>query len=164
MRYKSRKDNEQDGKERARLKELAHMWKRYGYRRIHTLMCREGYQINHKKVYRLYCEEDLKVRKRKKKRVARPRLSEQLVLDRANQRWSLDFVSDTTATGNRIRILTVIDTFTRECLALEVDTSITGGRVSRVLDRIGTERGYPEEILTDNGPEFTGKAMDAGLI
>ena len=124
-------------------------------------MCREGYEINHKKVYRLYCEEDLRVRKRKKKRVSRPRLPESQVLNKANQRWSMDFVSDTTAMGNRIRILTVMDEHTRECLALEVDTSITGSRVSRVLDRIGMERGYPEEILTDNGPEFTSKAMDA---
>jgi len=74
---------------------------------------------------------------------------------------ALDFVSDTTATGTRIRILTVIDEHTRECLALEVDTSITGSRVCRVLDRISAGRGYPEEILTDNGPEFSGKAMYA---
>lgn len=85
------------------------MWKRYGYRRLHTLMCREGYRINHKKVYRLYCEEDLRVRRRKKKRVARPRISELLILNKADQRWSMDFVSDATAIGNRIRILTVID-------------------------------------------------------
>jgi putative transposase len=143
------------------IKELAGIWKRYGYRRLHILMRREGYEINHKKVYRLYREENLMVRKRKKKRVSQPRLPEPVAADRTNLRWALDFVSDTTVIGTRVRILAVIDEHTRECLALEVDTSITGSRVCRMLDRIAAGRGYPEEILTDNGPEFSGKAMDA---
>lgn len=141
-----------------RLGELAARWKRFGYKRLHVLLRREGFDINHKKTYRLYKEAGLTLRKRKKKTPSEHRGMPQTATV-PNTRWSFDFVSDNTASGNRIKVLTVIDEVTRECLALETDTSITGRRVVSVLNRIAFFRGYPKEILTDNGPEFTSVAL-----
>jgi putative transposase len=143
-----------------RLRELAAERRRFGYRRLHVLLCREGWTVNHKRVYRIYRAEGLSVRRRCRKRVARERCP-MPQLTGPNQRWALDFVSDALSWGRKIRMLTVVDAFTRESLAIEVDTSLSGVRVARVLDRIVGERGQaPAEIVLDNGPELTSKALD----
>ncbi len=145
---------------RQRLRELAAVRPRFGYRRLHVLLRREGVIINHKRVERLYREEGLAVRRRTRKRVARDGRGRAAVPGRPNQQWGVDFISDALAWGRRIRLFTVVDVFTREALALEVDTSLPGGRVVRVLERLVAERGAPDEIVLDNGPELTGKALD----
>ncbi len=149
-----------DGSLRERLRELAAERRRFGYRRLHALLCREGWTVNHKRVYRIYREEGLSVRKRCRKRVARARCP-MPVLTGPDQRWALDFVSDAFYRGRKLRMLTVVDTFTRESLAIEVDTSLSGVRVARVLDQVIERRGAaPKEIVLDNGPELTSKALD----
>lgn len=124
------------------------------------MLRREGIDINHKKTYRLYKDAGLALRKRSKKKYEKRGMPERTA-SKANTRWSLDFVSDRTRYGSNIRILAVIDEVTRECLALEVDSSLTGRRVTAVLNQIAIFRGLPKEILTDNGPEFTSNAMSA---
>ena len=117
--------------------------------------------MNHKRVYRLYRQEGLAVRRRKRKRLAGvARGTAVSAPERADQRWSMDIVADALSCGRKIRVLTVIDDYTRECRAAEVDTSLPGLRVARILDRLGTERGLPELIMVDNGPESAGRAMD----
>jgi putative transposase len=149
-----------DGPLTERLRELAAERRRFGYRRLHVLLRREGWMVNHKRVYRLYRMEGLAVRKRCRKRVMRERCP-MPALTAPNQRWALDFVADTLKRQRRIRMLTVVDAFTRESLAIEVDTSLSGVRVARVLDRIIAQRGVaPDEITLDNGPELTSKALD----
>ncbi len=149
-----------DGPLKARLRELAAERRRFGYRRLHVLLCREGFVVNHKHVYRLYREEGLSVRQRCRKRVARERCPAPAPTG-PNRRWALDFVSDALFWGRKIRMLTVVDLYTREALAIEVDTSLSGVRVAQVLDRVITERGQaPDEIVLDNGPELTSKALD----
>lgn len=146
---------------RQRLRELAMLRKRFGYRRLCTLLRREGVLVNHKRIYRLYREEGLSLRRRKRKRLSSEGRGLGELANGPNQVWSLDFVSDCTAKSRRLKLLTIVDTFTRESLAIEVDTSITGERVARVLDRVIAERGaQPEEIVMDNGPELTGRALD----
>lgn len=144
---------------RERLKTLAIMRPRWGYRRLHILLRREGYDINHKLTRRLYREEGLAVRRRKRKRVATARVMKPEISGR-NERWSMDFVRDTLGDGRVFRALTVVDDFTRECPVIEVDTSLTGERVARVLDRVALTRGLPECIVCDNGPEFAGQVLD----
>ena len=145
---------------RQRLRELAAVRPRFGYRRLHVLLRREGVIINHKRVERLYREEGLAVRRRTRKRVARDGRGRAAVPGRPNQQWGVDFVSDALAWGRRIRLFTVVDIFTREALAIEVDTSLPGGRVVRVLEQLVLERGAPDEIVLDNGPELAGKTLD----
>lgn len=145
---------------RTRLIELAIVWRRFGYRRLHALLAREGWHVNHKRVYRLYRKAGLAVRRRQRKRVMTDRGKPKAVLAVPNQRWSMDFVSDITASGQRFRVLVVLDEGTRECLACEADTSLTGARVQRVLDRLALNHGYPREILSDNGPEFAGLVLN----
>jgi putative transposase len=145
---------------RARLRELAAEKRRYGYRRLHWLLRREGVCVNHKCVERIYREEGLSVRRRKRKRAAGVRAETWLAASGPDQRWSLDFVSDALCWGRKLRMLTVVDTYTRESLAIEVDTSLSGARVARVLDRVIGERAVPGEIVMDNGPELTSKALD----
>ena len=146
---------------RTRLLELAAVRPRFGYRRLHVLLVREGWQINHKRIQRMYREELLMVRRKRRKRVAAmPRQRRELPVA-ANQRWSMDFTSDSLATGRNFRTLNVVDDFTRECVAIEVDTSISGERVARVLDRVIEHRGVPPTLVVDNGPEFTSRALDA---
>ena len=125
------------------------------------LLRREGWPVNHKAVHRLYVEEGLQVRKRKRKRVSRAERCPMAVPQAPNERWSMDFQHDLLATGQRIRTLNIVDDFSRECPAIEVDTSLPGARVVRVLDRLAATRGLPQEIVLDNGPEMTGKALDA---
>jgi putative transposase len=134
---------------------------RFGYRRIHVLLRRGGWRVNHKRVYRIYRAEGLAVRRRKRKRMA---VGLRTILpppSRPNDRWSMDFTLDTLASGRRFRTLNIVDDFTRECLAIEVDTSLGGARVVRVLDRLLAGRGRPEVIVCDNGPEFAGRTLDA---
>ena len=151
----------EDESVRQRLRELAALRKRFGYRRLHMLLRREGVMVNHKRVYRLYREEGLSLRRRKRKRLTSEGRGPGEPASRPNEVWSLDFVSDATVRGRRLKLLTVVDTFTRESLAVEVDTSISGERMARVLDRVIAERGaQPEEIVLDNGPEMTSRALD----
>ena len=144
---------------RARLRTLAAAFPRYGYKLLHELLKREGLVVNAKQTYRLYREEQLQVRRKKRKRLptrARVPLPQ---LDGLNQRWSMDFMSDQLATGQRFRILNVLDQYSRECLGQLVDFSISGARVSRLLEQLASERGRPQTIVLDNGPEFTSKAL-----
>lgn len=146
---------------RVRLRELAEQRRKFGSPRLLVLLHREGHLVNHKRVERLYREEGLSLRsKKRKKRVSHLRV----FLDRpehANQHWSMDFVSDSLWNGRRFRVLTIVDDLTRECPALEVDHSLPGLRVIRVLDRLAATRGLPKVITVDNGPEFISKAVDA---
>jgi len=157
-RYQSRRDP-QTGL-RMRLRELAGSRVRYGYRRLTVLLRREGWTVNTKRVYRLYREEGLQVRTKKRaKRAAHTRVSLREA-GRPNQRWSMDFVSDRLADNRWFRILTVVDQYTRECLCLQADRSQTGEKVVEQLKRLVALRGVPESITTDNGSEFAGQAMD----
>lgn len=146
---------------RARIKEIAATRVRYGYPRIHVLLRREGWLINRKRVYRIYREEGLSMRlkppRRRKSalvRTARPKA------DAVNQTWSMDFMADNLADGRKIRLLTIVDNYSRECLALEVAPGFKGTDVAQVLTRIVAHRGAPRWIRCDNGPEFVSKALD----
>jgi putative transposase len=158
-RYRARK--ERDAALRMRLKELAAKRMRFGYRRLTAMLAREGMAANHKRVYRLYREEGLAMRLRQRRRIRWSGAVAKPAASQPNQRWSMDFVSDCVSTGKVIRMLTIVDDCTRECPAIEVDTSLGGLRVRRVLDRIASERGLPEAIVVDNGPEFRGRALAA---
>jgi len=144
---------------RARLRKLAAERRRFGYRRLHILLRREGLRLNHKKLFRLYREERLTVRRRGGRKRALGTRAPMTVPQGANQRWSLDFVSDVLADGRRFRVLVVVDDFTRECLALALDTSLSGRRVVRELDRIVQLRGAPLLVVSDNGTELTSHAV-----
>lgn len=147
----------------ARLKELASQRRKFGARRLRTLLCREGFKVNLKKVKRIYRAYNLSIKERKK---AKLRSIVRVPLEQPtapNQQWCMDFVSDQLGpSGRRFRTLTVVDIFTRECVALFVDFSIPGYSVARALELAALERGgFPQSIVIDNGSEFTGKAMDA---
>ncbi|MBY2916958.1 IS3 family transposase [Rhizobium leguminosarum] len=157
VRYETRRDDDHELRER--MKALAHERRRFGYRRIHVLLRREGHLVNHKRLFRLYREEKLTVRKRGGRKRAIGTRAPMLVPMVANDRWSLDLVSDQFTDGRRLPILTVVDDCTRECLALVADTSLSGLRVARELDRIIEERGKPRMIVSDNGSEFTSNAI-----
>ena len=144
-----------------RMKEMASVKRRYGYRRLHVLLRREGWQANHKRVWRLYSEAGLSVRQRRRKRIAPAERVARPVTTAPNQSWSMDFVADGLAHGRRFRCLNIVDDYTRECLAIEVDTSLPGLRVTQVLQRLAEMRGWPRSITVDNGPEFAGRALDA---
>lgn len=142
---------------RTRLVELAGEKPRFGYRRLHVLLRRNGEPVNHKRLYRIYCEAGLRIRRKKRKHCVRE--GKPLVArTSANQEWALDFVHDAVECGRAIRVLSVEDAYTLECLGLEVDTSFASRRVTRVLDRIIAERGaVPQVVRCDNGPEFTSR-------
>lgn len=144
----------------ARIIDLAHARRRFGYRRIHDLLRREGVQANHKKVYRLYREAHLGVRKRRRRKVVMVDRQALQLPSGPNEIWSIDFVMDALGNGRRIKCLTVVDDFTRECLDIAVDYGLSGGYVARVLESIGKFRGLPRAIRTDQGPEFTSRALD----
>ena len=156
FRYVARRAD--DSPLRQRLEELALERRRFGYRRLAVLLRREGMVVNIKRVRRVYREANLQVRRRIKRRVALGRGNPAPIVTCMNERWSLDFVHDRVG-SRKIRALTIVDDFTRECLAIEVDTSLGGGRVTRVLDAIAAVRGYPRTIVMDNGPELTSLAM-----
>jgi len=157
--YRYRSQRADDAGLRLRLRELASQRRRFGYRRLHLLLEREGVRINWKKLYRLYREERLTVRKRGGRKRALGARSPMAIPQEPNQRWSLDFVSDALSDSRRFRILCVIDDFSRECLAAVVDNSISGERVTRELDRLAATRGYPCMIVSDNGTELTSNAI-----
>ncbi len=145
-----------DGPLREDMIALARQKPRYGYRRLGVLLERRGHKVNHKRLYRIYSEEHLAVRRLKRKHVMRP-AAPVANLSKANQEWSMDFVADSLATGRALRIFTLVDSFTRECLALEVDSCLSSRRITRVLDWVIEQRGAPEAIWCDNGPEFTSR-------
>lgn len=145
---------------RQRLKELAQERPRFGYRRLGVLLRREGHRVNAKRVLRLYREEGLKLRPKRRKRVASVQRVQPAVPAAANQQWTMDFVHDTLSGGRRFRALSIVDAYSRECLAIEVDTSLSSERVVRVLERLRVSRGLPQLIQVDNGPEFSGRRLD----
>lgn len=156
--YRSRRDD--DAGLRERLRQLAAQRPRWGYQQLHTLLRREGRVVNHKKVLRLYREEGLAVqRRRRKKRVAVQRVPLP-VPSRRTERWSMDFIHDQLADGRPFRCFTLVDDFTRECVAIGVGHAMPGSRVTEYLDRAAAERGYPRSIVCDNGPEFAGRTLD----
>ncbi len=157
IRYNSTRPDDKDLRER--MTALARERRRFGYRRLHVLLRREGHAVNHKKLYRLYREEKLTVRKRGGRKRAIGTRAPMLVPIQPNERWSLDFVSDQFTDGRRFRILTVVDDCTRENLALVADTSLSGARVARELEHLVTERGKPRMIVSDNGSELTSNAI-----
>ena len=145
----------------ARLQAHAAVRARFGYRRLHILLEREGVVVNHKRVHRIYRAAGLQVRRRRRKRLTR---AERVPLPTASQRlerWSMDFTVDTLADGRNFRTLNIVDDFTCECVAIEVDRSLPGLRVTRVLDRLHGMLGLPKTIVVDNGPEFAGRTLDA---
>src|SRR5438067_12627411 len=148
---------------RTRLVELARQKPRFGYRRLHVLLRRNGERVNHKRVHRVYREAGLSLRRKKRKhcvRVGQPLRA----WTAANQEWALDFVHDAVDCGRAMRVLSVVDAYTRECLALEVDTSFASRRVTRVLNAIVAERGQPLAIRCDNGPELTSRHFLAWCV
>ena len=153
-RYEPRPDR--NAQLRGEMIALARQKPRYGYRRLHALLCRRGYAVSVMGLYRLYTDEGLAVRRLKRKRLSRPAATQCLHV-RRNQEWALDFVADTIGTGRGIRVLTVVDAFTRECLGLEVDSSLSSRRVTRALEQIIEQRGMPEVLKCDNGPELTSR-------
>jgi putative transposase len=148
-----------DGDLRERLRSLAAERRRFGYRRLGILLEREGIHMNRKKLYRLYSEEGLAVRRRRGRKRTTGTRAPIALPDGPNQRWSLDFVSDALDWGRRFRILAIVDDFTREALALVVDTSIGGRRLARELDILVARRGKPAVIVSDNGTEMTSRAI-----
>lgn len=146
---------------RERLRALAAQHPRYGYRRLHVLLRRELGVINRKRIYRLYRLEGLTVRRRKRKRVTAVRRVAAARPWQRGEAWAMDFMQDTLADGRRFRTLNVLDIVTRECLAIEVDISLPGQRVVRVLEQLVAWHGAPKQITIDNGPEFAGQALDA---
>lgn len=160
IRYRGR-DGDGDAALRERLRALAGERPRFGYRRLHALLRREGLKVNHKRVARLYRAEGLAVRCRTRKALTRIRRGRPSAPERANAQWALDFLEDSLASGRKIRVLSVIDVFTREALALEVDFSLPGRAVVRVLDRLSGERALPTQIVLDNGPELISRVLEA---
>ena len=159
-RYRSQRTDEPL---RTKLVELARSKPRFGYRRLHVLLGRSGERVNHKRLHRVYREAGLAIRRKKRKHCVRE--GKPLVArTSANQEWALDFVHDAVECGRTIRVLTVVDAYTRECLALEVDTSFASRRVTRVLEAIIAERGQPLAIRCDNGPELTSRHFLAWCV
>lgn len=148
---------------RGKVVELALEKPRYGYRRLHVLLQRSGEPVNHKRVYRVYREAGLCLRRKKRKHCVRMRAPLRQYTA-ANQEWALDFAHDAVAAGRKMRVLSVVDVYTRECLALEVDTSFASQRVTRVLEEIMTRRAQPLAIRCDNGPELTSRHFLAWCI
>lgn len=156
-RYRSRRS--EDGRLRVRLRELAEIRRRFGYRRLLVLLQREGWQVNHKRLYRLYVEERLSLRRKR----SRKRSSVRYPLVQptgSNQVWSMDFMMDALSSGRRFRTLNIVDDYTREAVAIEVDTSLGGRRVVRVLEQLKALRGLPRQIRSDNGSEFLSRVVD----
>jgi putative transposase len=143
------------------LRDLATRRPRYGYRRLTVLLRRQGWRVNHKRVYRLYREEGLQVRIKRRKKLASASRVVPPSARRVNERWSMDFVSDALSDGRRIRVLTVLDSFTRECLMMKVAPSLPSPAVTDALEQVIAMRGKPQTIQVDNGSEFTSNHFDA---
>jgi putative transposase len=144
-----------------RLIALAQQRPRFGYPRLHVLLRREGFEAGRRRVYRLYREAGLKLRSKRRKRMGRALRGPLSAPGKINERWSMDFIADTLSNGRRIRALTIVDDFSKICPALEVDTSLSGERVTRALDRAIELHGKPGLLVMDNGPEFTSRALDS---
>lgn len=142
-----------------RLKAIAAERRRFGYRRLTIMLRREGFVVNHKRVHRIYRNHGLQLRPRRKRGVRYIRGNAVSPVSFANERWSLDFVHDVLSNGRKFRLLTIVDDFTRECIAIEVDFSLTGERVIRVLTRLAEKRTLPKILKFDNGSEFTSNAV-----
>ena len=153
-RYEARPDR--NAELRDQLITLARQKPRYGYRRLWAVLSRRGHNVNVKRIYRLYRQANLAVRRLRRKRIGRTAPVNAMLIA-PNQEWSLDFVADGVASGRGIRILTMVDGFTRECPAIEVGVSVSSRRVTRVLERVIAERGAPQSLRCDNGPEFTSR-------
>ena len=160
LRYQPRDDG--NSKLRERLKELAGQHRRHGYRMLHDRLTRQGWAINVKRTYRLYRQEGLMVRQRRRKKLPVPERQPLLRPSQPNEVWSMDFVFDELATGRKVKTLTVVDDCTKESVQLVADTSIPALYVTRVLDQVKAERGLPKVIRTDNGPEFAGARCTTG--
>ena len=147
---------------RKRIKEIALSRVRYGYKRVHVMLLREGIQVNHKRVHRLYCLEGLQLRSKRPRRnvSASHRAREQVRPKARNEAWAMDFVADQLHGGSKMRVLTIVDTFTRECLATTVGQRLNGSDVVETLSRLVSQRGKPKRIHCDNGSEFTGRLTD----
>jgi len=152
VRYQTRRSD--DGAWRQRMKSIAYERHRFSDRRLHVLLRREGYVVNHKRLFRLYREERLAVRRRSGRKRALGTRAPMMVPLYPNERWSLDFVSDQLTDGRRFRMLAIVDDCTRECLALVADTSLSGRRVARELDELIRVRGKPTMVVSDNGTEL----------
>lgn len=159
--YGYQSQREDDTILRNRLRELAGQRKRFGSPRLHIMLKRENLVVNHKRTERIYREEGLALRRKRWRKGAAGTRVVIPAPERPNQKWSMDFVFDSTVTGRRFRALAIVDDYSRECPAIEVDTSLGGARVVSVLERLADMRGLPEVITVDNGPEFAGKALDA---
>lgn len=159
LQYQSRRDPQEAL--RIRLRELAASRVRFGYRRLTVLLRRDGWRVNAKRIYRLYTEEGLTVRTKYRTKAAGRARVPHPVATAPNQRWSMDFMSERVADGRWFRILTAIDQFTRECLCLLADQSLTGDKVTQALEPVVAQRGAPRAITVDNGSEFASRAMDA---
>ena len=142
-----------------KMQELAARWRRFGYRRIHLLLKKANLVVNEKRTYRLYRLAGLSLRKSRKKKRYQKRGRPEMAQREANYRWSLDFMQDRTMSGQKLRILTAIDEVSRECPVIAVDTSMTGRKVATILNQVSWVHRLPQEIKTDNGPEFTGRSM-----
>lgn len=152
-------NTDQDDALRKRMKELAGERPRYGSPRLHILLKREGLVINHKKTEKIYLEEKLSIRRKRRKKISRIRIALP-VPTMPNEQWSMDFVSDSLHNGRRFRILTVVDDFTKEAPVIEVDTSIGGLRLARIMEQLSFFRSLPKVIRVDNGPEFLSRTFD----
>jgi putative transposase len=159
LQYTPRPDRNRELRERLRV--LAEQRRRFGSPRLHVLLKREGWTVNHKRVERLYRQEGLSLRRKHRRKAASHLRVVLPAPSRANEHWSMDFVTDSLTSGRRFRALTIVDDHSRESVAIEADFSLTGHRVTRVLERLAFTRGLPAVITVDNGPEFAGQALDA---
>jgi len=159
LHYEAQPDHENEAL-KARLIELGHQRRRFGYRRLHALLAREGRHVNHKRVHRLYREAGLAVRRRRRRHGVMVEREQLALPSTPNEVWSLDFVMDALSNGRRLKCLTIVDDFTKEAVEIVVDHGISGRYVTRVLDRVARFRGYPKALRTDQGPEFTSRALD----
>jgi len=159
QRYQSTRDDRAEL--RIRLRDLAASRVRYGYQRLHVLLKREGWKVNHKLVYRLYVEEGLQMRTKTPRRHKSCRVRQELPkATGSNESWSMDFMADQLFTGHRFRILTIVDNFSRESLAIHAGQRLTGDDVVKTLEAISKQHGTPKSIRVDNGPEFVSKSLD----
>lgn len=157
--YRSKRD--EPAALRQRIKEIAETRVRYGYRRVHVLLLREGWAVNHKRVRRLYNELGLQLRHKSPKRRVKAKLrADRTIAMTLNEVWAMDFVHDQLFDGRKIRVLTIVDTFTRYAPAIEARFSFRGADVVATLERVAREGGYPKRICLDNGPEFVSKELD----
>ena len=158
--YRHKEKNPDEAVIRARLKEHAQKRRRFGCPRLHVMLLRDGFIINHKRTERIYKEEGLSLRIKRRKKMASTLRVEVPRPDYPNHIWSMDFMKDALSDGRKLKVLPIVDEYTKKSFRIEVDTSITGARVVRILNEITPMNGLPEVIIIDNGPEFIGKALD----